>query len=226
MPWQEIGTQFLTNKKWFFTETVEGELFRISHDVSVTDEYIKAVVAPAFIDDGINILTPKRLSYRQEKELIFFDIPKGIDEFKLGFKRTDESKILWRIKAEVYVGYSSTENLVDLITLQVNNEMTNIYSRGSDANLQPRSGFKDLPANTGVKIIDSKEKRTHLTIRVGAGSLTLCASLDTAGAPVSIIEVLQAGEVFTLPIANGIYKGDIWGVSPVAQKVSFTEYTT
>lgn len=88
MPWISLGSFYISNE-WKFTASIEAEIFRIKH-VEVLNpnrQYLKAVIAQAFIDEGeINVFEPKRLTYREEKEIFIFYFPSGINSHVLGFK--------------------------------------------------------------------------------------------------------------------------------------------
>lgn len=220
MPWVTIGESFITKNKWYFTQPVAGELFRIKHQVSSTNKYIKAMVAPAFIDDGVNnILTPHGLSYRNESEIFTFQIP-NIEVFSLAFRRLDSTNVAWKVFAEVFEGYSAT----DEISKEVIAAMSNIYSRGNGANLKPESGDKNLSANTIATLVADNKNRAYLTIRVGNEGISLFADKDEEGNGVNLIEELAPGEVYNLPLAGGIYRGDIYALAENGTSVSFTEF--
>ncbi|MFN6450542.1 MAG: hypothetical protein RMX59_035145 [Nostoc sp. DedSLP05] len=104
MTWQSLGTFEITNT-WILTDVISTELFRIQH-VSVVDStsdmYFRALIAQGFDDDGINIFAPQRLTYREEKEILYLPLLKGLTEQRLAFKRLDKSPIPWQINIEVF----------------------------------------------------------------------------------------------------------------------------
>lgn len=125
-----------------------------------------------------------------------------------------------------FVGLSPSEiNLVNQITTQVTNTMSNIYSRGNEANLKPTSGKKNLDPNTTTTLIETNDDRAYLTIRVGAEAIILFADKDEQGNGVNIIEELVPGEVYNLPTSDGIYRGDIFALSESQTTVKFTEFS-
>lgn len=225
MPFKRIGT-YLLSKDWTITPQITSELIRITHFSTPKDEYLKGVVSLAFREDGINLLSPKRLSYRQEKDLFEFDIPRGVEEWSIAFRRLDDSQIPWRIQVEVFEGYIVQENLAEKITEKVIEAMSNIYSRGNDANLVPNSGSKNLDAGVVGTLVKANDDRVFLTIRVGGEGIVLYANKDEAGVPSEVIEELAPGEVYNLPVSGGTYKGDIFVVAEEKTTVKFTEFTT
>lgn len=229
MPWVKIGESFLT-KNWYYTTATDGELFRLKHQISSTTNYIKAVCAPAFIDDGVNILTPRRISYRNEAELITFQIPKGIESFKLAMRRLDDSNIVWKVSVEVFAGYSSVQNLVDQIDNQLVVEleeliMDYLYQRGNALNISPKSKTIDLTADIPAELVDAEPKRAKLIVRCNVDTKLYADFDETTGNLSNLIEDVRAGEVFLLPDVNGgIYKGIVYAVSEMDSKVTYTEY--
>ncbi len=223
MPWQTLGEAFLNNRNWYFTAPVQGELFRIRSQVSSTNEYIKAIVAPAFIDDGVNILTPHGLSYRPEAELFTFQIPQGVNEFKLAIKRLDESSITWKVYIEVFVGWSSATNQLSNIERLL---MSYLYKRSAGANLNPSTEGVNLEIDTARLVVSENNNRQAVIIRV-TDDVKFYSSLDeTTNTPSGLIEEVKAGEIFQLPNVQGsIYQGDIYGISSKETRVSYTEYS-
>ena len=181
--------------------------------------------APAFTDDGVNILTPRRISYRPEAELITFDIPRGIEEFRLALRRLDFSSVAWRITVEEFVGYSSAQNLIDAITISTGEQVSNIYSRANQSDLIPVSGSKQLTAGAIGTLVSANSKRAYLSIRVGDDAITLFAEKNEAGEGVNVIERVQPGEVYNLPTADGIWKGDIFALSEGNTELEYTEFS-
>ena len=117
MTWQFIAEINLTHE-WQVTTPIEGEIFRISHEPlsNTGKEYLKAVISPAFVDDGLNLLSPKRLTYREEKEVFLFYFPTGMALQQLAFKRLDlTTDIEWIISTEVFISRSSQEDFSNYI---------------------------------------------------------------------------------------------------------------
>lgn len=224
MPFKRIGT-YLLSKDWTITPPITSELIRITHFSTPKDEYLKGVVSLSFREDGINLLTPKRLSYRQEKDLFEFNIPRGVEQWSIAFRRLDDSQIPWRIQLEVFEGYIVQENLAEKITTKVIEAMSNIYSRGNEANLKPVSGEKNLDGGVIGTLVQKNDARAYLTVRVGSEGIILFAGKDEQGNGVNVIEELTPGEVYNLPVADGIYRGDVYVLAENDTQVKFTEHS-
>ena len=225
MPWQFIGS-YLLNKDWVLTPPVLGEVFRITHRPLQNPEkkYIKAVFAQCFIDRGLNIFEPKRLSYRQESELFIHFFPAGLTSRQLAFKRLDENlNIIWSIEAEVYSSGNPENDLANLMLSNINNIMS-IYSRGS-AGLTPKSGEGSIQADTPTRLLQANDKRQMVIIRTTDFAVQLYAGVDDAGAPVGMLESLAANETYEFPVEQGVYRGEIFVVSSANTEVNYTEYS-
>lgn len=227
MPFIKVGRFNLTDK-WQFTPEITGELIKIEtvDYVFANEEYLKAAVALAFkTEDETNTLFRQLLSYRNEKDLFEFSIPRGVENWSIGLKRLDKSSVAWLVDVYVFEGYIVEENIAEKITTRVIEAMSNIYSRGNEANLKPESGEKSLDAGVVRTLIQSNDDRAYLTIRVENEGVILFADKDEQGNGVNVIEELAPGEVYSLPIADGIYHGNIYALSENSTTISFTEFT-
>lgn len=225
MPWQQIGIYTLS-KNWVLTPPIVGEVFRIKHLVvyNPDQKYIKAVFAQAFYDAGLNIFEPKRLSYRTEPEVFIHFFPTGISQRQLAFKRLDDNlNIFWRIKAEVYSSGNPEDDLANLMLTRIRDIMS-IYSRGS-ASLKAASGATNLEPDVGAKVINANANRQMFVIRTNEHEVKLYAHQDEQGNLQDLIETLKPNEVYEFPATQGVYRGDVFAISQMQTKVTYTEYT-
>lgn len=171
MPWQFLAQINLTHE-WQVTSPVEGEIFRISHEpLEITGkDYLKAVISPAFVDDGLNLLSPKRLTYREEKEVFLFYFPAGIALQQLAFKRLDSATdIEWAINAEIFISQSSQEDFSNYIIARFG-ELMPLFNQSvatvniENAQLASSSEYKPLAANVSTLIADINPSRQGLVI--------------------------------------------------------------
>ncbi|MDZ8135157.1 MAG: hypothetical protein RM049_07610 [Nostoc sp. DedQUE04] len=130
MSWQSLGIFEITST-WTLTDILSTELFRIQHICSVdstSDMYFRALVAQGFDDNGINIFSPQRLTYREEKEILYLPLLKGMTAQRLAFKRLDKSLIPWQINIEVFqssnVMFSSSINKQQATNAQPINDVS------------------------------------------------------------------------------------------------------
>ena len=227
MPFIKVG-RFNLIDKWQFTPEITGELIKIEtvDYVFTNEEYLKAAVALAFkTEDETNTLFRQLLSYRNEKDLFEFSIPRGVENWSIGLKRLDKSVFPWSVDVYVFEGDIVEENIAEKITTKVIEAMTNIYSRGNEANLKPISGEKDLSAGAIGTLVKKNDDRAYLTIRVGSERIVLFADKDEQGNGINVIQRLEPGEVYNLPLADGIYHGDVYALADNSTTVEFTEFT-
>ena len=225
MPWQSIGSYTLTND-WILSPPVIGEVFRIIHQPlqNPQNKYIKAAFAQCFIDQGLNIFEPKRLSYRKESEIFIHFFPAGLTSRQLAFKRLDENlNIIWSIEAEVFSSGNLDDDLANLMLTRIKDIMT-IYSRGS-VSLTPASGEVPVQADTPLLLLRENDKRQMVVIRTSDAAVKLYAGLDDQGSPTGMIESLEPNETFEFPAEQGIYRGDIYAVASVDTRVNYTQYS-
>ena len=227
MPWNNLGTFQLKHNSWIFTTPVQGEIFRVRHVpiLNLGSEYLKAVISPAFIDDGFNILNPKRLTYRSEKEVFIFYFPSGIAIQQIAFKRLDDSNIDWNIEAEVFQAANAEEDFANYLISRFGEAMA-LYTRTSIQNLEVNSDEAQLTANQVVKLVVANPKRRTLTIQNSDRPVTIAAQSDDQGNLSKVFITLLANEVYDFPISQGsIYTGDVFVKSSSDARIGWTEFT-
>ena len=225
MGWISLGTISLESN-WKLTQPVHGEIFRIKHSPITNErkEYLKAVVSPAFIDSGMNIFNPKRLTYREENELLAFYFPLGLSLQSLAFKRLDNSDINWIIEAEVYQAVDQSEDFANYLIARFGKAMA-LYTRSSIQSLDVNSDAAQLTANQAVKLVASNSKRRALTIQNGDKSVTIAAQSDDKGNLSKVFITLLANEVYEFPVSQGsLYTGDVWVKSSTDARIGWTEF--
>ncbi|RAM50397.1 MAG: hypothetical protein C6Y22_17530 [Hapalosiphonaceae cyanobacterium JJU2] len=217
MPWLSLGEITLT-QDWQISTPVEGEIFRIRH-LSLDNpkkEYLKAVISPAFVDDGLNILSPKRLTYREEREIFLFYFPSGVASQQLAFKRLDVTDIQWTVSAEVFIAESTESDFSNYIVARFA-ELMPLFS-----NAKIEVNFKELiPAvntvnvsTTATKIVNAEPQRRSLSICHKSGDSVQIAAVMTTVNNIptlqGILATLDPGCVYELPMASdSFYTGAI-----------------
>jgi hypothetical protein len=230
MPWVSLGSFYLT-QEWQFTLSVEGEIFRIKHlPITNTDVYLKGVIASVFVDEykELNVFEPKRLTYREEKEIFTFYSPTQVNAVNLiGFKRLDRNNnIDWIIEAEVYQADNQAEDFDNYLLTRFGDIMAYLVNRfNGSSSVTPITFNGNMKAATVESLVAANSNRTHLIIRAGDKAINLYASKSQAGSGENLIETVAAQQIFILPNQGGIYKGEVFCKSVGADStVSVTEY--
>lgn len=113
MPWQSLGEFELIND-WIFSQSVEGEIFRVIHrPISGYSREIslRAVIAQGFLDDaGLNRFSSKIFTYNEELEVFTFYFPVGLSEHSIIFKRLDKNSIPWLVELQMFVADNPEED--------------------------------------------------------------------------------------------------------------------
>lgn len=216
--WKFIGT-ILTNtsRDWRYSRPSKATYFRLKPQF-ITDDPPVILVAQAIRDGNIFIFDKQEISV-PEPYIFKFDFPQELGERVLAFKKIDT---FLRVDIEAF----ESQSLDGLSQINKNFEefMTNIYSRGNEANLKPMSNEKQLSANSIATLVSSNEERAYLTIRVGSEGVILFADKDENNEGINVIEELAPGEVYNLPVAGGIYRGDIYVIAENNTTVKYTEF--
>lgn len=217
--WKFIGT-ILTNssRDWRYSRPSKAIYFRFKPQF-IEDKPPTVLVAQAVRDGNIYIFD-KQVIEIPEPYIFKLEFPEELGERVLAFKKIDS---ILRVDIEAFEDQSLDK--LTAIKRELNEFMTNIYSRGYESNLTPMSGEKSLNAGVIGTVVEKNYNRAYFTIRVGGESVTLFADKDEQGNGINVIEVLAPGEVFNLPIADGIYRGDIYALSEHPTTVTFTEFT-
>lgn len=217
--WKFIGT-ILTNSErdWRYSRPSSALYFRFKPQFIESKPPV-ILVAQAIRDGNVFIFDKREIEV-PEPYIFKFEFPQELGERVLAFKKIDT---FLRVDIEAFEGQSFNE----LTRIRENLEefMSNIYSRGNEANLKPISGEKNLSANTIGTLVQANDERAYLTIRVGNEGIVLFSEKDENGNGINVIEELAPGEVYNLPIADGIYHGDIYALSETNTTVKFTEMT-
>jgi hypothetical protein len=228
MGWVSIGSFNLT-REWVFTQPIDAQIFRIKHTAelgSFKNSYLKAVVATAFIDEGqeVNIFEPKRLSYRQEREIFTFYYPAGIRQQTLAFKRLDKTDFNWIIEAEFFRADSQQDDFANYLTTRFGEIMFYLIERGGASNINPNSG--NFGAKTTVeRLLEANSNRRALIIRTSNHRVEIYAGKNQDGTGKTLIESVGPNGLFQLPNNNGVYQGDIFVQSKSNEsQISYTEY--
>jgi hypothetical protein len=170
MTWQSLGTITITSD-WSFTSPVQGEIFRVKHHPITgysADKFLKAAIAQSFVDEAqqVNIFDIRRLSYRNEAEILALYFPSGIGSQSICLKRLDTSPYTWQVDLEVF-------NLVN----QVDDFNNYLISRFRE--LMPLFNSLSLPNNNSATA-------TPTTVAVSTTSAVLLAA-NTARLGASIV---------------------------------------
>lgn len=234
MPWVSIGSFHLT-QQWQYSLSVEGEIFRVRHLPvnNAGDLYLKAVIASVFVDEyqEINIFEPKRLTYREEKEIFTFYSPTQVNTVNLiGFKRLDKNNIDWIVEVEVYRAENQAEDFSNYLLARFGDTTIMDYlidRNAGSVSVFPQTTNKNIKLATVEILIVSNVSRMHLIVRAGSQAVDLFASKNaTDGKGENFIERVNPHQIFILPNQGGIYKGTIYAQSVGADStISVTEYS-
>lgn len=217
--WKFIGT-ILTNteRDWRYSRPSSALYFRFKPQFIESKPPV-ILVAQAIRDGNIFIFDKQKLEI-PEPYIFKFEFPQELGERVLAFKKIDT---FLRVDIEAFESQSVDE--LSQINENLERLMTNIYSRGNEANLKPESGEKSLDAGVVGTLIQENNNRAYLTIRVGNEGIILFSDKDEQGNGVNVIEELAPGEVYNLPVADGVYRGDIFALAEAKTTVKFTEFT-
>lgn len=233
MPWVSIGSFHLT-QEWQYSLSVEGEIFRVRHLPvnNAGDLYLKAVIASVFVDEyqEINIFEPKRLTYREEKEIFTFYSPAQVNTVNLiGFKRLDKNNIDWIVEAEVYRAESQAEDFSNYLLARFGETtiMDYLIERTvGNVSVTPKTSDKAIKLATVETLIANNSSRMHLIVRAAGYAVDLFATKAADGKGENLIERVGANQIFILPNQGGIYKGTIYAQSVGGDStITVTEYS-
>lgn len=231
MSWVSLGSFHLT-QDWQFTLSVTGEIFRIKHlpVIKAENTYLKGVIASVFVDEykEVNVYEPKRLTYREEKEIFTFFYPSQISNVNLiGFKRLDKNtNIDWIIEAEVYQADNQAGDFDNYLLTRFGDVLMYLINRsGGSSIVSPNSDNFGAKVATVDRLLQSNVGRKHLVIRAADRPVNLYAVKKPDGSPDKFIERVNAGEIFLLPNVGGIYTGEVF-VQAIGgdTTISYTEY--
>ncbi|HIK27960.1 MAG: hypothetical protein N3E45_17135 [Oscillatoriaceae bacterium SKW80] len=171
--WRYLG-RFQLKDKWQILPARNFEIFRVKHQPisNPANKYLKGVIAGAILEgEPINLISPQRLSYREESEIFTFYFPEGIGEKRLLFKRLDSTPDLkWEVLVEYYEPSSSVnEDFANYIINRFRDLMplfTNVSTSLATIkyNLIPVSTTVAVVNNTPVLLIAANTLRRGLTI--------------------------------------------------------------
>lgn len=231
MTWEFVGQINLT-KDWQVTTPVSGEIFRLNHEhLDIANkEYLKAVISSAFVDDGLNLLLPKRLSYREEKEVFLFYFPSGLASQQLAFKRLDESPVEWKVNLEVFINASKKDDFSNYIVSRFSEIMplfnqVNPTVSVDSLQLSCISENKALTANTATLIADANTARQGLTVFNLSNQDVVLATGINGNQLVGHIAKISKDGLYELPIsAQGCYTGKVYALSATAVTISVSQF--
>jgi hypothetical protein len=231
MPWQLISQITLT-EQWQLTPPISGEIFRIKHSpiFNPNKQYLKAVISPAFIDDGINLLKPQRLSYRDAHEVFTFYFPQGIAQQQLAFKRLDSTYIDWHIEAEIFYPARGEEDFANYLITRFG-ELMPLFN---EISLQ---GLEVSVTNNFPEIRKSNEKyatsTTPVAILIERTNRETASIYNSGSADITVGFLNLAGDAVDSPLAiikpNGIYElpagfaNELYAVSATASEATVTD---
>lgn len=241
MPWISLG-QFKLNNNWTFTQSIEGEIFRIVHQPinNLPVNNLRAVIAQGFIDSSgkPNKFTPKIFTYGEEFEIFTFYFPVGISEHSIIVKRLDKNSIDWIIEVEVFKSNNSSEDYENYLTSRFGREAINQFNQSFVNNMTltpllfsgsttPNSSIrKKLTANNPERIFHANEARTEIRVWSSGQPIMLCNGFDEAGEPLELLSKMPPNYYHHDIISSaGMWKGDIWAVSEAETYIDYVEYS-
>lgn len=216
MPWNLLGN-FDLKQHWQFTAPSEGEIFRVSHQLTFDKETsVRGVIAQGFEDSQVNIFNPKLFSYREETEIFTFYFPLGLKQHSLCFKRLDVNDSQWLVNVEVFQSENSEDNLNNYLLARFGAEINqmSLFPLLFSGSTTPEDHHKKLPANKPTKIISANDSRTELRFYSTGHPILLTTGFDEANKPLATLVRMPPNyhhhDVIT---SAGMYKGDVWAVS-------------
>jgi hypothetical protein len=193
---------------------------------------LKAVISPCFVDTGVNLLSPKRLSYREENEIFLFYFPNGIAVQQIAVKRLDTTPIDWNIQIEVYKAALSDEFNNYVITRF--GELMPLFGGSADNAFSPllASSSAFNIGETALVISAVNDNRRAVSIFCKSGTFPLrigIASVDVSGKQrvSGILAEIEKGGIYELPIASdSLYTGVLYAeCTKGTAQVEITEFS-
>ncbi len=234
MAW-ELLTEASLLPEWQLTTPVQGEIFRIRHDAIINPqrEYLKAVISPCFVDAGVNLLSPKRLSYREENEIFLFYFPNGIAAQQIAFKRLDTTSINWNIQIEVYKSSSSDDDFKNYVIARFGELMPLFSGSGGDAFSPLVASPASLNIGETAQLISAlNDNRRGISVFYKSGTFPLrigVASADVSGKQRvrGILAEIEKGGIYELPVGiDSLYTGTLYAeCSKGTAIVEITEFS-
>lgn len=241
MPWKNLGKFKLKRNLWLFSESVEGEIFRIRH-IFIGDlpkDPLRAVIAQGFFDDdgNPNKFSPKIFTYGEELQVFTFYFPEGLNTHSIIVKRLDQNLIDWTVELEVFYSEDPQQNYQNYIVNRFGKTATNYFSQTLINNmaLYPRlySGSLDvesddikLVAGQIKKIVDKNLSRTGLKVITTGHAVLLATGFDADGKPTAILDKVPPNYNYEKEASSaGIYQGEVWALCEEETYITAIEYS-
>lgn len=241
MPWRSLG-EFKLVKTWLFSESVEGEIFRVRHKIinDLPQESLRAVIAQGFIDEDRkpNKFGSKIFTYGEELQVFTFYFPEGLSKHSIILKRLDQSPIDWIVEVEVFYSDNPEQDYQNYITNRFGKAAINYFSQNFITNnmalypllysgsTTPNSHSHKLLKDKGVKIASENQSRTELRIQSSGHSVMLCTGFAEDGKPLEILLRVPPNYYYQDVITSaGIYKGEVWAICDKETLIHVTEFS-
>lgn len=237
MSWISLG-EFELTSNWVFSESVEGEIFRILHRPinNLPNNSLRGVIAQGFKSaSDINKFNPKLFVYGGDYEIFTFYFPVGISEHSIILKRLDKNLVSWKVEAQVFKADNPVQDYQNYILSRFGKEAIHqfhqsfnmaLYPMLFSGSTTPRSSDKSLSANKPVKILSENDSRTQLRIFSTGQPVLLATGFNETGQPLEIISKLPPNYNFEEVISSaGMYKGDIYALSAENTNITVIEFS-
>lgn len=241
MPWKSLGKFKLIKNLWFFSELVEGEIFRIRHIFigNLPKDPLRAVIAQGFFDnDGNpNKFSPKIFTYGEELQVFTFYFPEGLNAHSIILKRLDQNLIDWTVELEVFYSNDPQQDYQNYIVNRFGKTAINYFSQTLINNMAlypllysgsttPNSHSFKLAQNKPIKIVSENQSRTELRIQSSGHSILLSTGFNEEGKPLDVLLRVPPNYYYQDVITSaGIYKGEVWAICESESLVHVTEFS-